>query len=478
MNLAHLTRIQRDVPVVRRELHARCEDACGPTSDPFDLVLQALRARGATIRCRSGNRVRATCPAHPDRHPSLAVTRADGTVLMHCFGGCRNSAILQALGLRWTNLFSGVRRPRPNKEIVAVYDYHLLDGTLVAQKVRYRPKSFRWRRSDPSAPGAWRWSLDGQVPGLYRWPDLAGAHVVFLAEGEKAADVLTGLGLVATCPPAGASSWTPRWSEELWSAGCRELFILADHDPAGERHAERVAEATFGLGSDDPVAVKVVLLPGLIRGADIVEWLEVGHSLADLLAVVASTPLWSPGAAARRRAEIRRIQTRERVRRYRVRRKLDQGCSPDIRGRAEHGDSIGDPIRSPVTDAPASPILQQHTSTSEAPVTRNAVTQCERSSVLITEDSPPLLTLLRVLKEEVSKVKTKSGSNQTHVNQEPASDTEWHVERRHCCRRNGAELRCVLCQHSPTYWQRASAASVNPSDWLRKHNAGAGGPSL
>ena len=210
-------------------------------------------------------------------------------------------------------------RARVHAEIEAVYDYHSRDGALVAQKVCNPPKSFRWRRPDPEARGGWRWGLQGATPGLYREPQLAGARVVFLVESENAADVLTRIALVTTCPSAGVSSWKPEWSQDLWSLGCRELVILANHDRAGERHAERVAAAMHALKCEEPVAAKIVLLPGLAPGADIVDWLEAGHSRDDFLAVVADTPVWTPEAAEHRRAQIRREKAGERVRRHRAR---------------------------------------------------------------------------------------------------------------------------------------------------------------
>ena len=235
------------------------------------------------------------------------------------------------------NGHSETRRARGHAEVEAVYDYHSRDGTLVAQKVGNPPKSFRWRRPAPEARGGWCWGLQGVTPGLYREPQLAGARVVFLVEGEHAADVLTRIALVATCPSASASSWKPEWSQGLWSLGCRELVILADHDRAGERHAERVAAAMHALKCEEPVAVKIVLLPGLAPGADIVDWLEAGHSRDDFLAVVADTPVWVPGAAERHRAQIRCEKTRERVRRHRARMRIgaEAQCRPPADSRRE-----------------------------------------------------------------------------------------------------------------------------------------------
>lgn len=48
----------------------------------------------------------AGCPSHEDRTPSLSVRELDdGTVLMHCFGGCGAAEILESLGLDFSELF-------------------------------------------------------------------------------------------------------------------------------------------------------------------------------------------------------------------------------------------------------------------------------------------------------------------------------------------------------------------------------------
>ena len=285
---------------------------------PFERFIRVLEARGYRVKRRGADQVRATCPAHSDARPSLVLTRRDDRVLVHCHAGCRTSALVAALGLTMTDLFVAPGTSSVRAEIVATYDYRNSTSVLLAQKVRLQPKGFRWRRPDPEKPGKWLWGLSGLVLGLYRLDQLTGVRRVFLAEVEKAVNSLLKLGLHATCPPSGASRWLPEWSRDLWNSGCRELVILPDRDPSGERHALRVAEATHAIQVPEPIRIKIVQLPGLEPGQDAFDWLE-EHTPTVLVQMAFEAPWWTPGAAERARQDRRRRLTRERVRRYRLR---------------------------------------------------------------------------------------------------------------------------------------------------------------
>jgi hypothetical protein len=319
---------------------------------PFDRVVALLRAHGCTSArgCRlTHDRLRAKCPTHSDARPSLVVTRRDDKVLIRCFAGCRTSDVVRAIGLKMADLFGGRVSPIAAKpEIVATYDYIDLAGVLLAQKVRYAHKAFRWRAPDPSRPIGWRWDLRGAVPGLYRLPDLIDAHQVFVNEGENATDLLWDIGLPATCPPTGASTWKSSWRDDLLTVGCQELFVLADNDRAGEQHALRVAADVHA-----DMRVKVIRLPGLQSGADAFDWIEGGQTPSDLADVVSRAAWWTPEAEATARLERRRTLTRERVRRHRAQPDLAVACN-------------------------AANVIR-------IDVTRNAVTQCERSSKYVTK---------------------------------------------------------------------------------------------
>lgn len=70
---------------------------------PVERVIAKL---GQSVR-RSGAGWTALCPAHDDRHHSLSIKEGDdGRVLLHCFAGCTPEAIVDAMGLGMSDLFS------------------------------------------------------------------------------------------------------------------------------------------------------------------------------------------------------------------------------------------------------------------------------------------------------------------------------------------------------------------------------------
>jgi hypothetical protein len=79
------------------------EDAGG--NRPLGRVLERLDHVEQTTRG-----YRARCPAHDDRQPSLAIAEgSDGRVLIYCHAGCTARAIVEAVGLTLSDLFSTPR---------------------------------------------------------------------------------------------------------------------------------------------------------------------------------------------------------------------------------------------------------------------------------------------------------------------------------------------------------------------------------
>ncbi|MFG0304815.1 MAG: hypothetical protein ACF8Q5_01235, partial [Phycisphaerales bacterium JB040] len=209
------------------------------------MTIEAVLARLEGVR-RSGSSWEAKCPAHEDGKPSLSVSEGDKGVVLHCHAGCTQEAVVGALGLDWSDLFTEERGPGARPEIVDTYDYTDEDGRLLSQAVRFFPKDFRQRT--PDGRGGWSWKLNGVRRVLYRLPQVLEAvsmdKLIHLCEGEKDVHALESIGAVATTNPMGAGKWRAEYSESLRGARVR---IIADRDEAGLEHAQTVARALEGI---------------------------------------------------------------------------------------------------------------------------------------------------------------------------------------------------------------------------------------
>ncbi|MFH1109471.1 MAG: DUF3987 domain-containing protein [Planctomycetota bacterium] len=212
----------------------------------------------------------------------------DGRVLLTCHAQCSLEAICTALGLRVADLFpppaagrSNGRRPNGREH--KAYDYRDENGSVLFQVVRYVPKGFSQRR--PDGNGGWISNLDGVRRVLYRVPALLAADPnawVFIVEGEKDTDRLAAEGLIATTNPGGAGKWHLVDDKPLHG---RQVCVLQDNDDAGREHRDDVARRLHGKASD----VRIVELLGLPPKGDVSDWLDAGHTVAELLALVEAT---------------------------------------------------------------------------------------------------------------------------------------------------------------------------------------------
>ncbi len=239
---------------------------------------------------RAGDGWLAFCPAHNDQHKrSLSVgVGADGRTLLKCHAaGCPVEQITAAVSMTLADLappsVNGQRTPQRRHE-VATYDYRDERGELLYQVVRFEPKDFRPRR--PDGNGGWTWNLQGLRRVVYRLHELAEAERAYLVEGEKDADRLVTLGLRATTTPGGAAAWRDEYADQLRRAGVVQLVALPDHDAAGRGYASAAAASCLRR----QMAVKVVTLPGLAEHGDVSDWLDAGHTLTELTAIVDGVP--------------------------------------------------------------------------------------------------------------------------------------------------------------------------------------------
>lgn len=234
------------------------------------------------------------CPSHDDGRPSLHVWEDERGLRVHCFAGCSWSDIDAALdGASVRPAAPKIIRRRERGEIVARYEYRNAEGEIVYRKLRYEPKSFGFARpvvvpARTDGPVtyaehvAWRQGLkdsDGNYvvePIPYRLPELLAADEVWLVDGEKDADRLSALGIVATCSPYGMARWRDKWSELLAD---KDVVVVADRDEPGYVAADRVRRSVCEFASSLHVVEATY-------GKDISDHLNSGRSLAQLREVV------------------------------------------------------------------------------------------------------------------------------------------------------------------------------------------------
>ncbi|MDF1800810.1 MAG: DUF3987 domain-containing protein [Planctomycetota bacterium] len=251
---------------------------------------------------RSGRGWSARCPAHDDRSPSLSVGHGDkGRVLLKCHARCTTEAVCAALGLEVKDLFDenpprvaqarqtpAPSRGRSRSAIVQSYvkglgsnggqwglagswSYTDAEGAPVMEVLRFGLDGGTKKEYRPISPavGGWASEAPPKPYPLFGLPHLTGSGPVFVVEGEKAAERAQQLGLCVTTSAFGSSAasrtdWTPL-------AG-RDVVVLPDADSAGSRYADEVARLLTGLSPR--ARVKVLHLPGLEDGEDIVEFAE------------------------------------------------------------------------------------------------------------------------------------------------------------------------------------------------------------
>jgi hypothetical protein len=170
---------------------------------------------------------------------------------------------------------------------VATYVYRDRQGWPLYRVDRFEPKTFRVHHAAVHDSGGTLWEpgLGKTERLLYRLPDLEAAPRgarVYVCEGEKDADALAGLGLIATTNFGGAGNWNNDYSQQLLEF---DVVILPDNDEPGRAFALDLVDQ---IGSC--TTTRIVELPGLPPKGDVSDWLAAGGTVAELERLVAQTP--------------------------------------------------------------------------------------------------------------------------------------------------------------------------------------------
>lgn len=229
---------------------------------------------------KSSNGFSCLCPAHNDKSPSLHVSDSNGRILVKCFAGCTQQAVIDALETR--NLWNASKTTFDLKpKLVATYKYTDEHGKLISEKLRYFPKTFRQRCIDQT--GNWSWSTKNAKQVPFHLPNLVKGiregKIILIVEGEK--DVLAAekLDLVATCNRDGAGKFPKEIVPYFKGAS---VLVLPDNDDAGRKHATQVISALETVAD----SVRVLELPNLPEKGDLSDWVAKGGTNSQFLELV------------------------------------------------------------------------------------------------------------------------------------------------------------------------------------------------
>lgn len=240
-------------------------------SDVRERLLKRLKGVKA-----HGDYFMALCPSHADSKPSLSIREHEDGCSVKCHTGCETEEILGAIGLTKSDLYP--KKPEATLEVSKSstssehYYYEDIMGRPLFRVWRTPNKSFIQQRYEG---GRYLDRLGDVEPVLYHLPELVARpdEPVFVVEGEKDADRLLDLGLLATTSPMGAGKWKEEYATFLADRGT--IYVIPDNDSPGEKHAKDVADTL-------PQA-KIVRLPAIPIKGDVSDWLDAGGTSAGLL---------------------------------------------------------------------------------------------------------------------------------------------------------------------------------------------------
>jgi hypothetical protein len=249
----------------------------------------------------------ASCPVpshgkgNGDKNPSLSINiNDDGKPLFHCHGGCSQEDVFHTI--RALHLLPELEerpdplaniRPIPRNILEQEWAYQDEDRQTVFVKQRYKigetGKTYRLYKVD--ADGRKHSTLGDARIVPYNLPALLDAKTagrnIFLVEGEKAADAIKSIGMIATTAHTGAGSWPAAITEYFAGA---QVIIVPDNDVPGWQYAYKAAEAILPIVK----SLKVVDLGLQGQGDDAFEFIEAGGGRAELVALVkAAVPITS-----------------------------------------------------------------------------------------------------------------------------------------------------------------------------------------
>lgn len=276
-----------------------------PGEDGFQFTDRLLSERGSKGVSYSGG-IMHMCPldehhAHSDHKQSLSVKRGYKVpVVLYCHvcrprfdsGRAMSEAILMKLGTTLAATYDRGKLSRPSrlgrqrKEVFMYWEIKDIGGQVVAVHVRKEFLDGRTKKVFWAKP-SWRpelvgrkdlWGLPGGLSkralplyGSELLGDAKATEVLFIVEGEKAADALTEFGHLVVATVTGAGQIP---NPEVLQVVLRfdEIVTWADADEAGRKHMADVRSALRDLGHANVSFIEWDHAP--CDGADVVEAIQ------------------------------------------------------------------------------------------------------------------------------------------------------------------------------------------------------------
>ena len=247
-----------------------------------------------------GNGYLASCPVphhgrgNGDKNPSLSVTDGeDGNILFKCHGGCDQHSVfntIKDMGLlpelpdkvEYLSSISPIKVKPPVLEHEWVYTDENELPLFVKQRYKtFDAKGKTYKTLRIMADGSRVGKLGDCRIVPYRLPEMqqaiADGRAIYVCEGEKAADALCSLEVVATTSHAGAGGWNTDLNQYFADAN---VVVVPDNDLAGWSYATKIVESLVGVAKS--VRVVDLELPNLKDDAH--EFVYKYHGTKEILA--------------------------------------------------------------------------------------------------------------------------------------------------------------------------------------------------
>ena len=132
----------------------------------------------------------------------------------------------------------------------------------------------------------WSFGIKAARHVIYKLPKVLDGikndKTIFFVEGEKCVDEIFKLGLIGTTTAFGARGFSSYSADYVTSLTGANIVILPDNDESGKAYAKDVLSVIKNVVK----SVKIIELPGLKLKEDIVDWVENGGTLEELISLV------------------------------------------------------------------------------------------------------------------------------------------------------------------------------------------------